>query len=528
MKETVLKYGKYILLFCIFGIIVLSLISKDNKWGAESEIDTPVLLLNEFFQEEEQDGIIQYTGRIPKEYTGGNELAFYTSHNEVQIYADGELIYSLTRGNSLFKSTGYVWNSVLMDEYKEAEIQIVLQSVLVDSVLEPNIYLGFHSAILKQLLHEDNFKFLMSLCLLVLGFAMLGYSLIFSDKKRNYYFLQCFASFMMMLGMWYICDSVIAAFLISAPIFLMILTHISLMIMPTHCIRFLRESFLDTRNKAWDALIWITQGIIIVRIVLQITRLADLRETLWMTHITIALLVVVGVYLSIKEMATVKMTKYMKTILFSILIIMLATLFDLVNYFFTRNSGTFGVMGFLIYALIMGIDSVKRSKRIYEKAKEAEVYKRLAFMDELTGLYNRTAYQRDVEMMDREHAVVVMIDLNDLKRCNDEFGHEYGDQYISIAGKMIEETFGLDGRCYRIGGDEFCVLLSGIDQRELDNHLLVLQNRMKKANQKGFVVPVALAVGYGFFDEKDDQSLEDTRNRADLLMYEEKRRMKQE
>ena len=52
-----------------------------------------------------------------------------------------------------------------------------------------------------------------------------------------------------------------------------------------------------------------------------------------------------------------------------------------------------------------------------------------------------------------------MFDLNDLKKCNDTYGHDYGDQYIMMASEILKKLFALDGKCYRIGGDEFCALV---------------------------------------------------------------------
>lgn len=52
--------------------------------------------------------------------------------------------------------------------------------------------------------------------------------------------------------------------------------------------------------------------------------------------------------------------------------------------------------------------------------------------------------------------VIFMFDLNDLKKCNDTFGHDYGDRYIKMAAESLKKIFAGEGRCYRIGGDEFC------------------------------------------------------------------------
>lgn len=55
--------------------------------------------------------------------------------------------------------------------------------------------------------------------------------------------------------------------------------------------------------------------------------------------------------------------------------------------------------------------------------------------------------------------MVVTFDLNNLKNCNDNYGHRVGDAYIINAARIIENTFERYGKCYRIGGDEFCCII---------------------------------------------------------------------
>jgi diguanylate cyclase (GGDEF)-like protein len=167
-----------------------------------------------------------------------------------------------------------------------------------------------------------------------------------------------------------------------------------------------------------------------------------------------------------------------------------------------------------------------------ERANESEIYRKLAYTDELTGLYNRTAFKRDIvnqQTVDKTTGatsiaptVIFMFDLNDLKKCNDTYGHEYGDKYISMASSIINHVFGHEGRCYRIGGDEFCVILPFISNKDLSASLELFRRKVRECNRKRFVVPVTIAVGYAVYDPNIDQTLSDTQNRADALMYQDK------
>ena len=80
--------------------------------------------------------------------------------------------------------------------------------------------------------------------------------------------------------------------------------------------------------------------------------------------------------------------------------------------------------------------------------------------DILTGLYSRNAYdewERDNQHPDK--TAIVMLDLNNLKKCNDRYGHEAGDTYLKKASEMITNAFSQENTVYRIGGDEFSVII---------------------------------------------------------------------
>src|ERR1041384_3065702 len=85
--------------------------------------------------------------------------------------------------------------------------------------------------------------------------------------------------------------------------------------------------------------------------------------------------------------------------------------------------------------------------------------------DALTGLNNRGRLQVDLpvyfaEASERKPLALILLDLNGFKHYNDTFGHPAGDGLLVRLGATLLETLGEDGVAYRIGGDEFCVLLT--------------------------------------------------------------------
>lgn len=79
-------------------------------------------------------------------------------------------------------------------------------------------------------------------------------------------------------------------------------------------------------------------------------------------------------------------------------------------------------------------------------------------VDPLTKLLNRQVYQRIVERVNYT-TIIIMIDANNFKQINDNYGHEVGDRTLKQLAQLICEAYSRYGYCFRIGGDEFCVIL---------------------------------------------------------------------
>jgi GGDEF domain-containing protein len=86
---------------------------------------------------------------------------------------------------------------------------------------------------------------------------------------------------------------------------------------------------------------------------------------------------------------------------------------------------------------------------------------RVAFTDELTGLPNRRAFER--ERAARPGAVVTVIDLDGFKRVNDDFGHEAGDEILRHVARRLRASLRRGDFLARLGGDEFVILSDAKD-----------------------------------------------------------------
>lgn len=149
--------------------------------------------------------------------------------------------------------------------------------------------------------------------------------------------------------------------------------------------------------------------------------------------------------------------------------------------------------------------------------------------DGLTGVKNRMAFGMAMEdanrCLDRQQRIaLVMCDLNDLKGVNDAFGHDKGDEYIRAAADCIRKAFP-DGQVFRIGGDEFSVIIRDVLTEEIRENVSALERLMEEYS-RGCCYETSIAAGFAFYDADMDTGLEGTLARADADMYEKKRAMK--
>ena len=161
--------------------------------------------------------------------------------------------------------------------------------------------------------------------------------------------------------------------------------------------------------------------------------------------------------------------------------------------------------------------------------KNGDKYEQLAYHDQMTGCLNRLAWAEIIRGVDVEKnsGVVIMFDLNDLKVINDTKGHEYGDKYIIESASIMQEILGNNGSIFRVGGDEFCILMHANKLKEAEIFLARLDEAFAKYNKAHPDMPISIAYGSARFDKLTDMDLNDTRSRADSEMYHNKFKMKE-
>ncbi len=174
----------------------------------------------------------------------------------------------------------------------------------------------------------------------------------------------------------------------------------------------------------------------------------------------------------------------------------------------------------------------KSAKVLKQQGDDLVAMKNLAYVDSLTNVKNKLAYDDTVEYINEKirngtaEFAVIMCDLNYLKHINDNLGHMAGDEAIQKTASILCKAFPLS-TVFRIGGDEFAVIPTGLDYSRIDEKLDALKTMLESQRNisDNYLERISLAFGCAIFERGKDTSYQEVFERADKIMYEEKKKI---
>ena len=187
---------------------------------------------------------------------------------------------------------------------------------------------------------------------------------------------------------------------------------------------------------------------------------------------------------------------------------------------------------FNVNHVLFTIQKAFETQRLHRMAKESEHFKKLSYLDDLTGIHNHryfdTFLNREIERQKRYRRplALMMIDLDDFKRVNDTYGHQFGDETLREMAHLLRQAIRNSDFVARYGGEEFVVVLPEtepsealtVGRRILEsvNHHQTLPGASKGA------APVTLTIGLAGCP-RHAKDREELIHRADEALYRGKR-----
>lgn len=165
---------------------------------------------------------------------------------------------------------------------------------------------------------------------------------------------------------------------------------------------------------------------------------------------------------------------------------------------------------------------------ISEQKKNENMLDVLSKTDSLTGAINRRAFDdlllKHYEKRHEEKCFVMMLDIDNFKTINDNFGHQAGDDYLKEFASTLKTAVRDSDLVSRLGGEEFCVILSNLNQDKVlqiaERMCSSIQSLSISNNHKKIMTTVSIGISEV---DSDDQSKKEVLARADAALYEAKR-----
>lgn len=145
------------------------------------------------------------------------------------------------------------------------------------------------------------------------------------------------------------------------------------------------------------------------------------------------------------------------------------------------------------------------------------LYIHMASIDPLTSLMNRQGYYQAITHYSDSIYGVVSIDMNDLKFLNDNYGHDEGDKALVTVASIFLQYSGDKGTVYRVGGDEFMIFYTKIEESEIQEHIRIMIEKLQETKY-------VCAFGYAMKDE--NTNIEEVIRISDERMYKNKAMLK--
>lgn len=503
-------------------------IYKGKMWEATKEPVLPVETI------QKSDSVRQFVFDVADFKQGRNCLFFRTAHMDIEAYADevsqAHQIYGFFGNQSMFGRTSG-------SQYHFIEIPPMAKKVIVnvDAAYEKfySLQLEFYQTdgiwAFKNTIQKSLPEALISCFLVVLGILLISYWLMAGrkiDTKNTALYFGCFAT---LLGAWTFNETGLAVLIIrnrtaaSLTGFVLLFSMLQPMILFTGT--YLQVK--DTKNRNICCLL-ITLTMFVC-MGLHLSGLVEMREIAIVAHLQILLVLIYIIYAFVSYIKRYGIDRKIVVNIVGVAILAAASFMDVYIYYIDNIvNDMLGRFGMLMYIVILAVEVLSEFLRQIEENRKYTYYKELAVTDMLTGVRNRNAYERwEKEETDWKDMAIVTFDLNNLKKCNDTKGHLAGDKYIVEASNIIRSVFEKVGICYRIGGDEFVVVIHRALRLNMDKYIRQLRKREQEYNQQDGEIKMQIACGYATCKSEED-TIERIRRRADSAMYKNKQELKQQ
>ncbi len=484
--------------------------------------------------------------KIPENLGEGLFLCFRSKNIYYQVYVDGELRYEpyVPESRIYNDSLGTKWNYIPLYEKDAGKtVEVRFYTVYESSTAcMDHLYIDSAAGEILHTFSEKIVSFITCLLLLFVGALLVIADIPINMQKRKNHELLYLGLFADSVAVWCMAETNLFQFFTEDSRLMQSVSCISLIMVPIPLVLYLDAAFGFKKHVIVPIICYMSAAEFVICTLLHFGKILDYHDTLKFSHILIGISAVLLLVTAVKNSFYVgkegRKNIYRFLRVLGLAVIALAAVIDLARFYQgnTGDSAMFVRIGLLVFIMCYGSSSLEKTVHAVKLGVQAEFVSQLAYRDGLTGIGNRTAFKERLEELEKEKknmpAIgIIMFDVNDLKYVNDNLGHQKGDEMLFCSADIIKNALEPQGgSCYRIGGDEFAVILWGENvEKRCQEGILRFTNAMKVCNKTGeHPFRISIASGYAVYDsqENDDGNLGDIYEQADAFMYANKKKMK--
>lgn len=500
----------------------------NNGWEVSTETETRNIELP-YRQEADAGETICYSIKLPLSEITYNCVMFRTTHEYIKVWLAEKLIYEFGYGQSVFFSDkpNNGWMLIRLPDGYQGKVLRIEKTGYYDNYAGSldNVYIGTKNALVFYLMDRYMPIIFIDLGIIILSLVLLGISFFF--KRELVYQVRYLSVFSLITSIWLVLESggyqlfAGRAAIVSNTLFIMF------SLIPLAFIRFLLTYECFSESRYMKVLFGLSFGGFLTIHFLQFARVMDYLNSVFIIHILILLAVggIIGKYIRMRVIDK-RVTNH--SLFLSVFAFAGFAFIDIVRFYIvvSPNPSLFSQIGVLCFFVILFAFAIKNIAADIESRRKEALLRQMAYMDLLTGLPNRNAFEKKMELFRKEQwlrPTIIIMDINGLKEINDTYGHRSGDVAIISLADLIKECFMADADIFRIGGDEFCIIMQEITEADLHRRLNLFDERCAEKNRE-LEIPVFAAVGWSIKEEGED--IEKAFGKADEKMYESKKKMK--
>ena len=465
---------------------------------------------------------------------------FYRTHNSyTKVFLEDELIYE-TDNTYSDMSPGSRWNIVTLQP-EHAGLTLQMQATAAyngDSPDIDNVFWGNSAAIILSIMQQKLWGALSCIAIFLIGLIIIILDIALNYRKKvKSYGISYLGLFSLCIGGWSLIETNVLQFVVRDTQILQSIDNLLLILVVMPLLFFADWLYGVLKYKA-VRIFCILQIIYLVScIILPLAGVTDWHGLLTIARVFIGIFAVGFITVSVWKNRFLFVRKEIRSAesvlqLAGVIALCGSAMIELIRFFTndTMDRALLLRFGLLIFILCFAASSLFQTYKLIAQGMEYNNVQKIAYSDALTGLGNRAAYLERLEECVKEHILrlgIVYLDVNNLKKVNDVHGHEQGDILIQTAAEVIEESFGSFGRAYRIGGDEFCVLIDTNAMEIYDRALDMFQKKIESVNKSGkYIFTLQIAHGFICCEADSMKSIDDAIKAADERMYRNKVQLK--